>query len=205
MMIKAGLTGGIGSGKTTVARHWEALGAFVIYADSLAKELMVTDMKLREQIVAVFGRQSYNQDGSLNRGYLTEQAFSAGRVEELNRLVHPVVYKKTGELMRKAEEDGFPVVVKEAALLLKNGRPENLDYIVMVTAPEDERIRRVSKRDQVSDEEVRNRIRNQQSEEYMLGFSDYVIDNSKDAVHLKEEAGRIYSLLLKKGQQRYIE
>lgn len=205
MMIKAGLTGGIGSGKTTVARHWEALGAFVIYADSLAKELMVSDMKLKEQIVSVFGRQSYNKDGSLNRGYLTEQAFAAGRVEELNRLVHPVVYKKTVELMHKAEEDGFPVVVKEAALLLKNGRPENLDYIVVVTAPEDERIRRVSKRDQVSAEEVRNRIRNQQSEEYMLGFSDYVIDNSKDAVDLKEEAGRIYSLLLKKGQQRYLE
>lgn len=199
-MIKAGLTGGIGSGKTTVARYWEALGACVIYADSLAKELMVTDMQLREQIVAVFGRQSYNPDGSLNREYLSEQAFTTGRVEELNRLVHPVVYKKTDELMRKAQADGFPVFVKEAALLLKNGRPENLDYIVVVTAPEGERIRRVSKRDQVSEGEVRNRIRNQQSEEYMLGFSDYVIDNSKDAKHLKEESGRIYSLLLKTGQ-----
>jgi dephospho-CoA kinase len=198
-MIKAGLTGGIGSGKTTVARHWEVLGACVIYADSLAKELMVTDMKLREQIVSVFGRESYNTDGSLNRGYLSEQAFTTGRVEELNRLVHPVVYKKTDELMRKAEADGYPVFVKEAALLLKNGRPENLDCIVVVTAPEGERIRRVAKRDQVSEEEVRNRIRNQQSEEYMLGLSDYIIDNSKDAAHLKEEAVRIYSLMLKTG------
>lgn len=199
-MIKVGLTGGIGSGKTTVARHWEALGAYVIFADSLAKELMVTDIKLREQIVSAFGRQSYNKDGSLNRGYLSEQAFTTGRVEELNSLVHPVVYKKTDDLMRKAQADGFPVCVKEAALLLKNGRPGNLDYIVVVTAPENERIRRVSKRDQVSAEDVRNRIRNQNSEEDMLGFSDYVIDNSKNAVHLKEEAARIYSLLLKTGQ-----
>jgi dephospho-CoA kinase len=195
-MVKVGLTGGIGSGKTTVARHWEALGACVIYADNLAKELMVTDRKLREQIASVFGRQSYNQDGSLNRPYLSEQAFAAGRVEELNSLVHPAVYKKTEELMRKAQENGYQVFVKEAALLLNNGRPENLDYIVVVIAPEDERIRRVSKRDLVSREEVRNRIRNQQSENYMLGHCDYVIDNSRDAAHLKEEAGRIYSLLL---------
>ncbi|TVQ11250.1 MAG: dephospho-CoA kinase [Balneolaceae bacterium] len=194
-MIKVGLTGGIGSGKTTVARQWEKLGARVVYADSLAKELMATDRQLKNQIIDAFGEQSYHHDGSLNRTYLSEQAFGSGRVEELNRLVHPAVYKKTDELMQEAMASGYPVFVKEAALLLKNGRPENLDYIVVVTAPEDVRVRRVAARDNTPESEVRARIRNQQTEQELISFSDHVIVNDRDIMHLEEGARRVFSLL----------
>lgn len=197
-MITVGLTGGIGSGKTTVARYWENLGAFVVYADNLAKELMVSDKKLKGEITAVFGLESYNHDGSLNREYLSEQAFGSGRVEELNSLVHPVVYRKTDEMMHLARAGGYPVFVKEAALLLKNGRPEKMDFIVVVTAPEDLRINRVSTRDNAVENEVRSRIRKQQSEDEMIAFADYRIENNKDMAHLKKQADTIYRLLVNK-------
>lgn len=197
-MITVGLTGGIGSGKTTVARHWENLGACVVYADNLAKELMVSNRDLRGDIIAAFGSQSYNPDGSLNREYLSEQAFVSGRVEELNSLVHPVVFRKTDELMKQARAGGYPVFVKEAALLLKNGRPENLDYIVVVTAPEDVRINRVSTRDNVDADEVRSRIRKQQSEDELISFADYRIENNKDIAHLKKQADNIYRQMINK-------
>ncbi|MFU8860672.1 MAG: dephospho-CoA kinase [Cyclonatronaceae bacterium] len=197
-MITVGLTGGIGSGKTTVARYWEKLGAFVVYADNLAKELMVSDSSLKRDIKAVFGLQSYKNDGSLNREYLSQQAFDSGRVEELNALVHPVVHRKTAEMISHARAVGYPVFVKEAALLLKNGRPENLDCIVVVTAPEDLRIQRVSSRDNVGVNEVRSIIGKQQSEDEMISFADYTIENNKDMAHLEKQADHIYRLLQEK-------
>jgi dephospho-CoA kinase len=194
-MLRVGLTGGIGSGKTTVAKIWDRLGAVVVYADELAKKLMQTDKDLICRIRSTFGDASYNDDGSLNRAYLSSQAFESGRVEELNRIVHPAVFNKTEELMRDAEAKNIAVFVKEAALLLINGRPENLDIVVLVTAPEEMRIRRVSDRDSSEPEEVRRRIRSQQKDDELVPMSDYIIHNDKDLLHLEEEAVRIFSLI----------
>jgi dephospho-CoA kinase len=191
-MITVGLTGGIGSGKSSVARIWEKMGARVLYADNLAKELMVKNPDVRQSIVEKFGIESYHPDGSLNREYLSIQAFNSGRVRELNSIVHPAVYEKTAELIEMARSDGTQMFVKEAALLLINGRPENLDVIVVVTAPADVRIKRVSKRDSIPEAGVKNRIETQQTDEELINHSDYVIRNNKDLSHLEDSARKLF-------------
>ena len=102
-MIRVGVTGGIGSGKTTLCKEWEKLGAFVVYADDLAKKLMVEDEELVKKIKSTFGDKAYDEYGSLNRQYLAQEAFEKGRVNELNNLVHPVLWKKV-EFYYKTED-----------------------------------------------------------------------------------------------------
>src|SRR6056297_978021 len=117
-MVIAGVTGGIGSGKTTVCREWEQLGAYVFYADDEAKKLMVSSKDVVQQIRDTFGEKSYHEDGSLNKSHLIREAFDAGRVEELNRIVHPAVGKSFEKACKIAQKEGYKVAVKEAALLL---------------------------------------------------------------------------------------
>jgi dephospho-CoA kinase len=147
-----GLTGGMASGKSTVAQHWESLGAYVMYADAVAKSLMTEDPALVQQLKATFGEEK-----------------AAG---------------------------GYPVFVKEAALLLKNGRPEGFDAIVMVDAPEAQRIRRVARRDALPEAEVKSRMRNQQSAEALRELSDIIIENTGSRSELLEKAETIYQQLL---------
>jgi len=105
-MIKVGVTGGIGSGKTTLCEEWEKLGAFVVYADDLAKEIMVKDKLLVAKIKSIFGEESYFSDGSLNRSYLAKEAFENNRVDELNKIVHPVLWETTEALALDKEKKG---------------------------------------------------------------------------------------------------
>ena len=97
-MIKVGVTGGIGAGKTTFCETWENLGAYVVYADDFAKNLMITDNEVITQIRQIFGDQSYLENGDLNTGFLANQAFNHDRVNELNSIIHPVLWKKINEL-----------------------------------------------------------------------------------------------------------
>lgn len=195
-MKRVGVTGGIGSGKSTVCKIWEELGAKVVYADTIAKNLMVEDQVLIDEIKKTFGEDSYHQDGSLNRDFLAVEAFEKGRVEELNALVHPRVYRKTDELAIEAEKDGYEMFVKEAALLLKNGRPEEIDLIVLVLASEEKRLQRVVKRDSSSEKEVRSRIEKQQNFGHLKPLADYIIKNDGDLENLKLKAIRIYRSIL---------
>jgi len=104
-MIKIGVTGGIGSGKTTFCKVWESLGAFVVYADDFAKELMVTDQELINQIKETFGERSYFRDGTLNRSFLAEEAFAKGRLYELTAIVPPTMWKRMNDIMQSKEKD----------------------------------------------------------------------------------------------------
>ena len=196
-MVKVGITGGIGSGKTTVCKEWEKLGAVVVYADDLAKSLMVEDQRLASRIRAVFGDAAYGDDGSLNRRFLAEEAFSKGRVQELNRLVHPAVAKKVRELMDRAEAQGAEMFVEEAALLLKNGRPAIFDYIVIVTADKEQRVEWVSERDEVEPQDIIARMKNQQSFEELMPLCDFVVENDSTLAALKQKAADLYRKLLK--------
>lgn len=191
-MKKVGVTGGIGSGKTTFCREWEKLGAYVIYADDLAKQIMVEDEKLIKDIKSTFGEESYHSDGSLNRAYLAEQAFESGRVEELNQLVHPRLWKKASEIADQKMEEGIDVFVKEAAILLKNGRPEDLDYVIVLTAGEENRIQRVAERDKSEADKIQARIQNQQSDHELIKYSDYVVSNDGTIEELKLKAKEIF-------------
>lgn len=197
-MVTVGITGGIGSGKTTVCKQWEQQGAKVIYADDLAKELMVKKPELVSAIKREFGEESYHKDGSLNKVYLSRQAFNLGKVDRLNQLVHPEVYKETERIIQREEERGTSVLVKEAALLLSNGKPNNLDYIVLVLADKQLRTERVASRDQADPEEIERRIQKQQDFSQLTDIADFIIRNDGNLNELLQKADEVYLELRKK-------
>lgn len=196
-MVKVGITGGIGSGKTTVCKEWEKLGAVVAYADDLAKKLMKEDDKLASKIRNAFGEKSYSDDGNLDRQYLAKEAFKKGRVEELNKLVHPVVIEKIKVLMERAEAQGAEMFVEEAALLLKKGRPEIFDYIVIVTADTEKRVDWIRERDGVKREDIMARMNKQKSFEELIPLCDFVLENNSTVENLKRKARDLYMQILK--------
>jgi len=191
-MIRVGITGGIGSGKTTVCRIWEQMGAFIIHADELAKDIMVNDPELIKAIKDRFGDQSYLGDGSLNRSWLAEQAFGKKRVAELNEIVHPAVFRASDQLMQKAEEQGYPMAVREAAILLQYGRPKDLDRIVLVLADKQNRLTRVSQREAISTESIENRMASQPDYQQYISLSDIIIHNDGTLVELESKARQTY-------------
>lgn len=195
-MIITGITGGIGSGKTTVAKVWQELGAYVMYADEVAKDIMITDEKVRSQLIDAFGDDVYKQDGSLNRVYLSQEAFQKGRVEELNNIVHPAVYRRGSELIEEEKIKGTRLFVKEAALLLKNGRPDGFDFIVLCEADENVRVSRVTKRDGIQPENVKQRIAKQQSTEELRAYADIIIENNGTLQELQDKAKTVYGQMV---------
>lgn len=195
-MIRVGITGGIGSGKTTFCKQWENLGAYVVYADDFAKQLMQEDDELREKIKQAFGESAYQEDGSLNRSYLAEEAFEKGRVEELNAIVHPLLGKRIENLANQKEKEGIKVFAKEAAILLNNGRPEIFDYVIMLLSGEEKRTERVMKRDDVEKDQILSRINKQPDFETLTHLSDFVVvnDGTIEELHLKAE--EIFNLII---------
>lgn len=191
-MVIAGITGGIGSGKTTVCREWEKLGAFVFYADDEAKKLMVNSEDVVNQIKKAFGENAYNKDGSLNKAYLIQEAFEAGRVGELNKVVHPAVKKAFETACKKAKKEGYTVAVKEAALLLNNGRPAILDKVIIVSGDENIRLKRVMKRDQSSSAKIKKRMHYQPDFKKKYHLADIIINNNGSLSDLKKEAESVY-------------
>jgi dephospho-CoA kinase len=194
-MIKVGVTGGIGSGKSTFCRFMAEFGAKVVYADKLAREIMNHDPLVRRSIINVFGAESYHND-EINREYLTKEAFNHNRIEELNAVVHPVVLASVLKIIADEEKLGTEIFVYEAAILLKNGRPDFLDKIIWVHAPIEDRVERVSIRDQVSQESVQKIISTQQHFESVREYVDIEVDNTGDLQNLKRETDRIYNQLM---------
>lgn len=178
-MLKVGLTGGIGSGKTTVARIFESFGVPVYYSDDWAKYLMNHDPELKDKIISLFGVESY-VNNELNRGHIASVVFSdKDKLQSLNKVVHPVVRNHFDEWCAKQDS---PFVIKEAAILIESGAYKNVDKIIVVSASEKERIRRVVARDSANADQVLNRMRNQLSEEERLDHADFVINNEGDVM-----------------------
>jgi dephospho-CoA kinase len=179
-MLKIGLTGGIGSGKTTVARIFEVLGIPVYYADEAAKNLMNSDPQLKQQIIKLFGTGAY-KEGELDRHLLGSLVFSdTEKLRQLNEIVHPATQKDAARWMGL---QNTPYAIKEAALIFEAGLRPDFDYVIGVTAPESLRIDRVVKRDQSSREKVLARIRQQMNEAEKMKLCDFVIVNDeKEAV-----------------------
>ena len=173
-MYKVGITGGIGSGKSTVTRMLEGMGVAVYLSDDRAKELMAHDGALRERISARFGADAY-VNGELNRHYLSERVFSNGEeLAALNAIVHPAVMD---DFDRWAEEQESPYVVIESAILFEAGLEGRVDCVVSVLAPCELRIERAMARDGVSREDVERRIANQMSDDERTNRSKYAIVN----------------------------
>lgn len=174
-----GITGGIGSGKSLVCKIFRCLGAPVYDADSRAKNLMTTDGILVSQIKKEFGILSYNEDGSLNRKYLGQVAFDQKeKLERLNQLVHPRVAADYAGWVQGHQN--YPYIIKEAALLFEAGSYKELDKIIVVTAPEEIRMKRVLQRDtHRTEQDVKNILENQLSEEERLQRADFIITNDE--------------------------
>ena len=175
-MLKIGITGNIGGGKTTVSKVFEVLGIPVFYADNAAKNVMATDATLIGSIKTAFGNESYSGDGSLNRKYIASIVFNDEiQLAKLNSLVHPAVFMAFEEWTNQITD--APYVLKEAALLFESTSYKMCDYSVMVTAPLELRIKRVMQRDSLSRDEVLNRDSRQFSEEKKTAMADFVIKN----------------------------
>ncbi|WP_129716597.1 dephospho-CoA kinase [Pedobacter sp. SYP-B3415] len=180
-MLKIGITGGIGSGKTTVCKIFEVLGIPVFYADSQAKALMTTDPILMAGVREAFGKHSYRADGSLDNQHIAGIVFNDDeQLARLNALVHPAVFRAF-DVWVAAVDRRAPYILKEAALLFESGSYRMCDRNVLVTAPLELRIGRVMERDGASRDAVLQRIARQFDDETKEKMADYLITNQEDA------------------------
>ena len=176
-MLCIGLTGGIGSGKSTVAAIFEVLNIPVLYADDVAKKLMNTDPTIKDSIKKLFGPASYQGD-LLNREYISQQVFTdEKKVNELNAIVHPATINYSKKWV---EEQNAPYVIKEAALLFESKSNVQSDHVIGVKSSLETRIARTIARSGISRDQVLNRIANQMDEEKKLSLCDFIISNEEN-------------------------
>lgn len=182
-----GLTGGIGSGKSTVAKLLKELGVPVYNSDVEAKELMSTSKVLRKKIVALLGPEAYS-DHTLNRGYIASRVFNdKDLLQKLNAIVHPAVRK---HFIKWCKKQRHPFVVQETALLFENNAIHLYDKIVLVTAPRDIRIKRIMSRDGSTKKEILERMQNQLADEQKIPIAHFVIAN----IELAETVSKVKEL-----------
>jgi len=176
-MLKIGITGGIGSGKTTVSKVFEVLSVPVFYADDHAKRVMVEDDILVTAIKKEFGSEAYFAEGSLNRKYIANVVFNdSAKLEKLNAIVHPATFRAFDTWL--AQVGDVPYILKEAALLFEASSYKLCDKAIMVYAPLEVRVNRVVQRDDISREEVLSRNAKQMSDEEKIKLADYTIINN---------------------------
>jgi dephospho-CoA kinase len=176
LTLKVGITGGIGSGKSTVARIFETLGVPVFYADEAAKKLMNEDADLKAKITSAFGPDSYAH-GSLNRPYISSTVFNnPSKLALLNSIVHPATIADADKWM---QQQTTPYAIKEAALIFESGAQKWLDKVIGVYAPAPLRIQRVMKRDKITEDEVIARLNKQMDEDEKLRLCDYIVNNDE--------------------------
>jgi dephospho-CoA kinase len=212
-MLRVGLTGGIASGKSVVGEMFVALGARLVQADRIAHSLMQPGEAVYNEVVRHFGREILNPDGSVNRAKLAEMAFgpaSSGkresgvresRIEELNRIVHPVVIRSQDEWMEEmGRHDPHAVAMVEAALILEAGAAEHFDRLIVVICNEEQRVVRFAARQKLDLEaarrEVARRMAAQLPDEEKIKEADYVIDNSGALEETSEQVEQMWKHLL---------
>ncbi len=182
-MLKIGITGGIGSGKSTVAKAFEMLGMPVYYADVASKKIMNEDASIKQHIIELFGNQAYKNE-QLNRYFIAEVVFNnPEKLEQLNAIVHPATIKAADIWMQLQTT---PYALKEAALIFESGAQEFLDYVIGVYTPKPLRIQRVMQRDACTRDEVLARMNRQMDDEIKMKLCDYVINNNEQELVLPQ-------------------
>jgi len=177
-MLKIGITGNIGSGKTTVSKMFEVLGIPVFYADVAAKNIMTDDPQLIADIKKTFGDDAYFTDGSLNRKYIAQIVFNDdAELAKLNALTHPAVFRAFDNWVAGIKH--APYVIKEAALLFESTSYKMCDYSLLVTAPLELRIDRVTQRDNITAADVQAREAKQFTEDKKRKLADYILENDE--------------------------
>ena len=194
-MIRVGITGGIGSGKSTIAKVFEVLGIPVYYADDAAKKLMNEDAALKEKLIAVFGKEIY-QHGIMNRPHLSGLVFNNPKqLAQLNSIVHPATIIHAERWMQQQHS---AYAIKEAAILFESGANKYLDKVIGVYAPAPLRISRVMQRDNSTEEAVTERMSRQMEEDKKMNLCNYVITNDENELVIPQVL-KIHELLMKAG------
>ncbi len=198
-MLKVGITGNMGSGKTTVCKIFKLLDVDVYYADSKAKEILHSN-KSKKIVRDIFGNNVFDEKGNLDNHKLARVVFNdSGALERLNNLIHPLVLEDFDKWANARKNHNY--VLKEAALLYETGSYKNLDKVIVVASPLKLMIERVQKRDNVSAEAVKSRLKNQTDQQTKINKADYVIfnDEKKLLIHqVIDLHGKLLKLLLNK-------
>lgn len=180
-----GITGGIGSGKSTVCDVFRILGIPVFEADASARQLMDSDTTIKNSLIELFGIGIYTRQGHLNRQELAEKIFTDNNLrKKVNEVVHPVVRRKFYEFLEQNET--FPYVIYEAAILFEGGFHEKMNFSILVAAPEEQRIERVMERNGLTEQSVRERMKSQWPEEKKRELADLCLENDNKHMILPE-------------------
>lgn len=195
-----GITGGIGSGKSTVSNFISELGYKVINSDSKAKKLYLENLELKKKLVKEFGDEFYLKDGNINKQFIESIVFgedekSKTNLKKLNSLVHPLVIQDNIDEIDKLVENGEEVIFVESALIYEINMQDAYDYIICVYSPKETVIKRLIERDSTSEEKILNRMKNQMSPEEKKKKADFVINNNSDLEALKKATHFIIDLI----------
>ncbi len=196
-MIRIGITGGFGSGKSAVAEFFEQAGYPVLHADPLAKELMATNPALKKRLKEIVGREAFLEDGTLNTAHIAALIFSDHEIKkDVEAAVHPAVIRAIESKFDTLERlNKTSIAFVEAALIYESRIESMFDYIIAVTAPLETRIARSIERDGITGNEARRRINAQYHEAYVNEKADFVVDNSGNIDRLHERLQFILHLL----------
>lgn len=194
-----GLTGNIGSGKSTVAKTFEELGAKVIDADGIARAVVEPGKPALKELISEFGEVILNDDGTLNRKHVADAVFNdEAKRERLNSIIHPRILEQINEYIDKYRADGEEIVIIEAALLVeKRGLINFIDKLIVVSVDRETQIERVVTRDNLGRDEIVSRIESQMSNEDKTRQADFIIDNTKSIENTRNQVEKIWKSLIK--------
>jgi dephospho-CoA kinase len=191
-----GLTGGIGSGKSAVTERLEALGACVLDADAIAREVVDPGEPALEEIAKAFGREMLGDDGTLDRPRMAAQVFTDHEaLARLEGITHPRILESVAQRLEALGREGWRWVVYEAALIVERGLHPELASLVVVSAPEPTRVRRVMERNRIPAQQVLSRMAAQARPATLIAAADHVVDNSGDLEALEQAVERLYEEL----------
>ncbi len=196
-MIRIGITGGIGSGKSTVRDFLERRGATIFDADREARQLMTQDASLKSKLIEVLGERAYLEDGSLNRPFISGLIFSSEELRHrIDALVHPEVFKRFARAAEEAEKAGAVAIVREAAILPPPELRNKLDIMIVVKTRLDERVRRAEERDETSVSQIKKRAAAQASDQEFEAVADILIENDGSLDELERKVDKVWERVL---------
>ena len=202
-MLKVGLTGGIGCGKSHILREFHKLGVYTIDADEIAHEVILPDQSAYEQILETFGPEILASDRTIDRKKLGEKVFSDEKArEKLNRIVHPLVLEEVARrvaIFEEREDPTSPIIMVDAALMVETGSYRKYDSVVVVYCPPQVQLQRVIARDRLSEEEALQRIESQMPLLEKIKYADYIIESSGKLSETKEQVKPIFTELVNLG------
>ena len=192
-----GLTGSIGSGKSTVSGFFEKLGAIVIDADQVSRQVVEPGSPALKELTVAFGENILNPDGSLNRTLVAEIVFNSDEKRELlNSIIHPMIFNEINSTIEEYREKGTEIIILEAALILeKKGLIKLIDKLIVISIDEETQKKRLEGRGDLSREQINARINSQLTNNEKIKHADYIIDNNQDLVNTREQVRELWDKL----------